>query len=217
MLNDWAFYFITDERLTKTGILDDIHLAIRGGARVVQLRCKEMGGMDKDDTDEDSFLDLAWTARKMTEVVGVDLIINDNPIIASEVYADGLHLGQTDMPMQEARSIFSGIIGRSTHSKEQAKIAVEEGADYIAVGPIWATRTKPDAEGPQGLQLIREARTLTDRPLVAIGGIDLANVGEVIMAGADCACAISATVASDDVCRSVTDFEKLIRAITAKK
>jgi thiamine-phosphate pyrophosphorylase len=131
---------------------------------------------------------------KLTRKAGAMLIINDRVDVALTSGAEGVHLGQYDLSVDEARAILGEgkIIGVSTHSIAQFRAALETSADYIAVGPVYPTITKENPAPVVGLELIREARKLTDRPLVAIGGISHARAPEVIAAGADCVAVISA-------------------------
>ena len=165
--------------------------AIEGGADVIQLR-------DKNATDKE----LVKTAKILLEVTrrrNVPLIINDRPQVAKELGAQGVHLGQEDGPLDAARALLGdeAIIGRSTHSPEQALRAQEEGFDYIGVGPVFATPTKPEYT-PVGLELVRFAAKNIKIPFVAIGGIDLSNVGMVREAGATTVAVVRALMASED-------------------
>jgi thiamine-phosphate pyrophosphorylase len=122
------------------------------------------------------------------------LILNDRPDLAQLAHFDGVHLGQTDLSPADARQILGpqAIIGLSTHTPSQLLAAIDTPTDYLAIGPIFATTTKPDAEHPVGLETLRHIRTLTTKPLVAIGGITLANAPQVLAAGADSIAIISA-------------------------
>lgn len=165
--------------------------AIRGGADVIQLR-------DKAASDEE----LERAARALlavTRAAGVPLVVNDRIEVARRSGADGLHLGQDDAPFSEARRILGerAIVGRSTHSPEQALAAVAEGFDYIGVGPVFSTPTKPSYI-PGGLDLVRFAAQNVPIPFVAIGGIDASNVGRVTEAGARCVAVVRAVMASPD-------------------
>jgi thiamine-phosphate pyrophosphorylase len=157
-----------------------------GGASLIQLRDKDAGGRE--------LLEQAMACLKLTRKSGATLIINDRVDVALTAGADGVHLGQDDLSVDEAREILGGdkIIGVSTHSIAQFRAALETSANYIAVGPVYPTITKENPAPVVGLELVREARKLTDRPLVAIGGISHARAPEVIEAGADCVAVISA-------------------------
>jgi len=161
-------------------------MLLDGGASFIQLRDKEASGRE--------LLDQAIACLKLTREAGATLIINDRVDVALTAGADGVHLGQDDLSVDEAREILGEdkIIGVSTHSIDQFRAALETSANYIAVGPVYPTMTKENPAPVVGLELVREARKLTDRPLVAIGGINLGRAPEVIASGADCVAVISA-------------------------
>jgi len=200
-----GFYFITDSSITKQGALKDTEDAIRGGASVVQYREKNK-----------PYNDMVAEARPLLKLCrdsGVMFIINDNLELAISVGADGLHLGPHDMPLREAKQRFSdGIIGISCGSLADVIMAEDGGADYLAASPVFFTNTKKDIGNPLGLEGIAAFRKATDMPIVAIGGINLTNVRDVVLAGADSVCAISATVGTFDVEASVRDFAARIMA-----
>ncbi len=207
---DWNFYFITDSNLTKQDCLKDVDDAIRGGARVIQYREKNRSKTE--------MLAEARILVNTCKKAGVHLLINNSVEIALDVDAHGVHLGQLDMPLEEARRIFpNGIIGISCSSLADVSEAEAKGADYIAVSPVFFTTTKADIGQPLGLAGITEFRKATDLPVIAIGGIDLENLESVVKAGADSVCAISATVATENVAASVRDFEVIIKKAKAHK
>ena len=146
-------------------------------------------------------LDSARSCLKLTRQAGATLIINDRIEVALTADADGVHLGQTDLAVDEAREIMGDgkIIGVSTHSIEQFRAALETSADYIALGPIFPTTSKEDADPVIGLEMLREARGLTDRPIVAIGGITIESAAEVMAHGADVVAVISALYPLTDI------------------
>lgn len=165
--------------------------AIRGGCRMVQLREK--------DWPAGRLLPLATRLRARCRTAGVTFIVNDRADLAVALAADGVHLGQEDLPPGLARPLLRPgmILGLSTHSVAQARAAHAAGADYIAVGSMFPTTTKPDFElvGPG---LIRTLRDEIRAPLIAIGGITPQNVGEVIRAGADGVAVIAAVCGAED-------------------
>ena len=179
-------YAITDRSLSNCDNVEIVRLMLAGGARLIQLR-------DKDATARELFDD-ARKCLAMTREVGGKLIINDRVDVALTADADGVHLGQDDLTVGEAREILgpNKIIGISTHNSDQFRAALETSADYIAIGPIFPTTSKENPDPVVGLELLREARRLTDRPLVAIGGITLERAEEVVSAGADSIAVISA-------------------------
>jgi len=204
----WAFYFITDSNLTRQGALKDSEDAIRGGAKVIQYREKSK--------PFDEMLEEAGALLALCEASGVDLIINDSPELARAVGASGVHIGQGDGSLLEARKrIPDGIIGVSCGTVADVKNAELGGADYIAASPVFFTGTKKDLGRPVGLDGIARFRQVTGLPIVAIGGINLANVRDVVLAGADSVCAISATVGTSDIAARIREFEAMI--ISARK
>lgn len=188
-----GLYVIIDtEKLGQKDEVDATSQAIRGGASVIQLRDK---GYDKSK--------LFTLAQKMKDVChssGSLFIVNDHLDIALAVNADGLHIGQEDLPLSVVRGLLpiDKIIGLSTHSLAEAQKAEAEGADYIAFGSIFPSQTKKDAK-VVGLEYLRQVRQKISIPIVAIGGIDKENIIEVIAAGADGAAVISAVVTKDNI------------------
>jgi thiamine-phosphate diphosphorylase len=179
-------YAITDRQWSNCAHEDIVRMLLSGGARFIQLRDKEASARE--------LLDQAMECLKLTRKAGATLIINDRVDVALTAGADGVHLGQDDLSVAEAREILGAdkIIGVSTHSIAQFRAALESSADYIAVGPVYPTTTKENSAAVVGLKLVREARKLADRPLVAIGGINHRRAPKVIAAGADCVAVISA-------------------------
>jgi len=172
-------YAILDPEQTRGRPAQRVLAALlEAGVSILQLRVKSLPPVD--------FLELAKQARAVTRAHGCKLIINDRVDIALACGADGVHLGQDDLPLSAGRKLMGQkIIGISTHDLDQARAAERAGADYIGFGPMFGTRTKAtgyEARGPEMLQQIRGAVTL---PIVAIGGITEANVQEVWQAGAD--------------------------------
>jgi thiamine-phosphate pyrophosphorylase len=143
-------------------------------------------------------------------------IVNDHPDISLAVEANGVHLGQDDLPADEARRILGSgkIIGVSTHSTEQAMAAQSAGADYIGFGPLFPTRTK-DAGSLQGIESLRQIRKAVMLPVIAIGGINIQNVGEAIAAGADGAAVISAVLSAADLRQAAREMVARIKRTQA--
>ncbi len=198
-----GYYFITDTKLSRAGNLSDVSHAEACGVKVVQYRNKNA------ETRE-----LYREALSLREICrNSAFIINDRIDIALAVDADGVHLGQSDMPYKEARKMLGPdkIIGITVHNLAEALEAESQGANYLGVSPIFSTRTKADAGKPSGIVMIEEIRAEVDVPLIAIGGINLANAPEVIKAGADGVCAISAVVAKENVGEEIRKFQKLFR------
>jgi thiamine-phosphate pyrophosphorylase len=182
-------YPITDARLSKISHAAQVEKLIEGGAKFIQLREKRASPRE--------FYKSAESALKLARARGVKIIINDRVDIALALKADGVHLGQDDLPPAEARKILGdkAIIGFSTHNVEQAIKAVQFPIDYLAIGPIFATETKENPDRIVGLEGLRKAREATGNfPLVAIGGINSENLREVYKAGADSAAIISSLI-----------------------
>lgn len=203
---DFRLYVIT--ALTNhpgRSVVDVIEQALLGGAQIVQLRNKT--------GSRSEVLEQAKALRELTRKYKVPFIINDYPDIVLEVDADGVHLGQEDMAIADARCLLGPdkIIGVSTHNVTQAIAAEREGADYIGVGPVYPTDTKP-GRAAVSTSYVAEAAKQVSIPFVAIGGITLANVDAVLEAGATRICAVSAIVGSEDPAEVCRAFLKRIEA-----
>jgi len=171
-------YLITGDQGDEVETARIVEAALEGGATVVQLRKKTMPKGEQ--------YAIALALRRLTRLHGALLIVNDHPDIAIAVDADGVHLGQDDLPPAVVRGLpgfHERLIGRSTHSLEQAKAAMDEGADYIAVGPVYPTPTKA-GRAAVGTGLVTDVAAIADRPFVAVGGIDHENAPAVVEAGA---------------------------------
>ncbi|MFN4260679.1 MAG: thiamine phosphate synthase [Gemmataceae bacterium] len=178
-----------------------IQEAAAGGATIVQLREKNLSDRE--------LLDRARNVRRWTRQAGVLFIINDRPDLARLAQADGVHLGQDDLPVREARRIVGSdaLIGVSTHDLDQVRQAVLDGADYIGVGPTFPSATKDFTEFP-GLEFVRQAIAATSLPAFVIGGVTLDNVADVVAAGA-CRVAVSQAVCqSDDPRQTAAEFAR---------
>ena len=183
-------YPLTDSQLSDLSHAEQVRLLSRGGASLIQLREKRLPPLE--------FYEQARAAVAVAEQNGVQLIINDRVDVALAVRAHGVHLGQDDLPPDAARTLLGAeaIIGYSTHNVEQAIAATKLSIDYLAIGPIFATATKSDTAPVLGLEGLRTVRNaIGDFPLVAIGGITLANASDVISAGADSVALINALLA----------------------
>jgi len=173
-------YPITDQHLSGLSHAEQVDLLIDSGATLIQLREKIDPPL--------RFFEQAEPAVRVARDRGAKIIINDRVDIALALKADGVHLGQEDLGPAAARRILGGdaIIGFSTHSLEQARLAAQLPVDYVAIGPIFSTTTKQSTNRPVGLDgLARFREALGGVPLVAIGGITSENIGTVIKAGAD--------------------------------
>ena len=199
-------YVITESAISK-GRSNEfvVKEAIKGGAKIIQLREK---GWDKSKVKEE-----AVKLLKICKKNNVLFIVNDYVDIASEIGADGVHLGQSDMPIKEAREISNKankrlIIGLSTHSAEQAVKADKEDVDYITIGPIFNTRAK---DYTVGTAIIKEIKNKINKPLIAIGGINKNNIDEVLRQGVKSVAVISAVVSADDVKEAASELVGKIR------
>jgi len=195
ILNKMRLYVLLTQELCAVPLLDAARQVIAGGADVIQLREKKL--------DDSELLKTARELRRMTADAGVGFVVNDRPDIARLAEADGVHLGQEDLPPAAARKVLAEdqIIGVSTHSIAQAKQAVADGADYIGVGPVFPTTTRGYAQGV-GLDYVREAAQAISVPLVAIGGIGIANVPDILVAAAGarvCVAVCAAILRADDI------------------
>lgn len=190
---DPRLYLVTDRSYMGTR---DIELVVRqavaGGVTVCQLREKECSAAE--------FVRLGKRLKALLAPLGVPLIINDRLDVALAIQAEGVHLGQKDIPYREARRILGpeAVIGLSVETLEQARQAEEWDVDYLGVSPIYATPTKTDLERTWGLESLKELRKLSRHTLVAIGGIKAENAAAVMAAGADGVAVVSAICASEE-------------------
>lgn len=170
-----------------------------GGAKLLQLRAKDVSSRD--------FLAIARETHAICQRHGCLLIVNDRADIALAVDADGVHVGQEDLPLAAARQVLGPkkIIGVSTHDPEQAREAVRGGADYIGFGPLFGTATKATGYSARGLDQLREIRRLVTLPIVAIGGIAMERAPSALAAGANAVAMISDLVLADDVAAKVRE------------
>ncbi len=193
-------YAIVDpEQTGGRPVASVIDAMLAGGVSVLQLRVKDLPA--------DEFLRLALTARERTARAGCLLIVNDRVDIALAAQADGVHLGQEDLPLEAARPLVGEkLIGISTHSPEQAEAAERGGADYIGFGPMFPTRTKETGYASQGPAMLASVRQRVRIPIVAIGGITAENVAQTWNSGADAAAIISYLTRGDDVTARVKEI-----------
>ncbi|MGB9894214.1 MAG: thiamine phosphate synthase, partial [Candidatus Saccharicenans sp.] len=201
---DLSLYLVTDRRLlTRLSLPDLVKKAIAGGVTLVQLREKECSSRE--------FYDLALEVKKAMPPE-IPLIINDRLDIALAVGAEGIHLGQSDLPVEAARRFLGpgAIIGLSVENLEQLRQAQNLPVDYLAISPVFSTPTKTDTGPAWGLEGLAKARKLTSLPLVAIGGLNEDNVSQVIKAGADGLAVVSAICAAEDPEQAARQLRKLI-------
>ena len=191
---NYSLYLVTDRNLLKnTNLPKAVEEAILGGVTLIQLREKSASTRE--------FYKLALEVKKVTSHYKVPLIINDRLDIAQAVDADGVHLGQSDMPLTMARKILGKgkIIGISAGTVEEAVEAEKNGADYLGIGSVFFTKTKKDIDTPIGIEGLRKMYSSVNIPAVAIGGIDEHNFRDVLSTGVDGISVISAILGKDDI------------------
>lgn len=185
-------------------VYDAVREVLKAGVTFIQYREKDKARRE--------IYEEALRLRELTRSFNAVLIINDHADIALAAAADGVHLGQDDLPLHEARKVMgSGIIGISTHTFEQAREAEAEGADYIGFGPMFHTTTK-DAGRPVGTESLRSIRKSVGIPVVAIGGINVDNLEDVISAGAD-AVAVATAIVKGNISRNAAAFVRALKKI----
>ncbi len=199
---DYTLYLCTDRRLMTCGTIErSVELAIAGGATVVQLREKDCSSKE--------FYELALRVKAVASKANVPLIINDRLDICQAAGADGVHLGQSDLPCSVARKILGDnmIIGVSAATPEEALKAQKDGADYLGVGAVFATSTKTDTRivTPETIREIRAAVTI---PFVVIGGVNKENISSLYGLGINGAAVVSAIVAQDDIKAAAREMRK---------
>lgn len=201
-----GLYLILDQQYAKKDIVSIAEEALDAGVDVIQYREK---GLSKKDA-----IKIAEKLRTLTAKAAVTFIINDDPALALAVNADGVHLGQEDIPVDIARRILGKdkIIGLSTHNFKEAMEAIYLDINYIGFGPIFQSRTKM-VTSPLGIDAIRMIRDSITVPIIAIGGISDENVADVIKGGADGAAVISAILSSTDIKKSISKFKERMREV----
>jgi thiamine-phosphate pyrophosphorylase len=186
-----GLYFVTDRGLCGKKPLEEVVLqAVKGGAAYVQLREKDISTR--------FFVEEAKRIKKLLEQYRVPLIINDRVDVALACGAEGVHIGQEDMPYETVRKLMGqkAIIGLSVETWEDVEVSQKLDVNYIGVSPVFSTPTKTDTKGAWGLEGLSKIKAFSRHPLVAIGGINESNVREVVKAGADCIAVVSAICAA---------------------
>ena len=208
---DYSLYLVTDrELMAAAGIEECVEQAVSGGCTVVQLREKTASSRE--------FYETAARVRKITADLGVPLIINDRADIALAVNADGVHVGQDDLPIDAARRIMGkdAIIGVSANNVTEARTAAALGADYLGVGAMFATSTKTDAD-LTSMDELRRIRAEIKIPIVVIGGINKNNAPLFAETGIDGIAVVSAIVAQKDPCGAARELKMLFHGIMDAK
>jgi len=197
-----GYYFITDADLSRKGNASDVKAAVSAGVSVVQYREKCVSSK--------KMYEEALVLRRICK--DITFIVNDRVDVALAVGADGVHLGQCDLPLDVARKMLGRkkIIGVTVHSVKEAQEAQKTGADYLGVSPIFITSTKSDAGRPVGVKMIKAIKNKVNIPIIAIGGINFSNLKDILAAGADGFCAISCVVTKRDVRKEIEKIQRLL-------
>jgi thiamine-phosphate pyrophosphorylase len=208
----WSgLYLVTDASIIHgLSVLEAVEKAILGGLKFVQYREKNLS--------PSMSCEIAEVLRHLTRKAGATFIVNDDVSLALAVEADGVHLGQEDLPIREARKVLGHqrLIGVSTHSVQEASAAEKAGADYVGLGPIYPSTTK-QTRSPLGCGVMHQVAEMVKIPFFAIGGINRANLREVLMAGATGAAVISAILTSPDITQATRDFLQTIASIKGSR
>jgi len=206
-----SLYAILDPSLTNEPVISIAEKLGAAGVKLFQLRDKH--------ASPGKLYSQALELLSVLKPCGARLIVNDRPDIAAMSGAGGVHVGQEDLPVEDARAICGSPfwVGVSTHNIEQLREAVLTSADYIAVGPIFATSSKQNPDPVVGLDLLRQARNLTRKPLVAIGGITIESAADVFRAGADSVAVISDLAGASDPAARAQEFIAIAERVRAKK
>jgi len=201
-------YLVTDPRLNagrdeETVIREAVSL---GGVGLVQFRSKYL--------TKRAYFEQASHLVKICRELGVPLLLNDHVDIAALLDCDGIHVGQSDLPVSEVRRLLGPdkTIGLSTHTVEQALAAQTSGADYINIGPVFATATKDTPVVPVGMDMVRAVTAISRLPVTTMGGIKHANAADVVRAGADRVAVVTAITEAPDIARAAADLKAVVEA-----
>ena len=202
-MTDFGLYLVMTN--PKVGYVACAEAAVKAGVKMLQLRMKH--------APREEIVRVGRAVRAVTRGTATRFIVNDDPSIAAEVAADGVHVGQDDMPVAEVRARFPslGLVGLSTHSPEQARAAVAQRPDYIGVGPVWATPTKDVPDPTLGVETAGRMAAAAPFPAVCIGGVDAERLPELLRAGARNYGVVRAVCAADD------PFAALVRLREAER
>ncbi len=203
-------YVILDATLLPISAIDCAQELAAAGVRLMQYRHKHAAAGE--------MLEVSKHLAAALQPQGITFIVNDRPDVAAMAYASGVHVGQDDLGVEATRTLVGEkIIGISTHNRGQFEKAAQSSADYIAVGPIFSTSSKANPDPVVGTEFIRQVRALTDKPIVAIGGIKLENAAEVIAAGANSVAVISDILTAPDRVRRAKQYLELLGEAEADK
>lgn len=201
---DYTLYMVTDRRFLRgRSLVDTVLKAVKGGVTMVQLREKEASSRE--------FYELALRLQALLRESRVPLIINDRFDIALAVDADGVHIGQEDIPLDDVIRLWGKdkITGLSVSSLEEARAGQKQGASYLGLGPVYATATKTNAVSPTGLELLTQVKRSLDIPVVAIGGVDMRNLAAIRKSGADGAAVVSCLMNASDIEKTAREMVEL--------
>ena len=203
-MTDFGFYLVMTN--PKVGYAACAQAAVDGGVRIVQLRMK--------DAPRDEIVTVGRTIRDITHGTDTRFIVNDDPSIAAEVGADGVHVGQGDMPVPEVRRLYPSlrIVGLSTHNPEQALAAIDVKPDYIGVGPVWATPTKKIPDPVLGIETAMRMVRSVPFPAVTIGGIDASRLPGLLQAGARNYAVVREVCGADDPLAAIRNLKRIYDA-----
>lgn len=202
---DYSLYLVTDRTLCGAkGIEETVCQAVAGGVSVVQLREKDL--------DTRRFIETAVALKQHLAPLGIPLLINDRVDVALAAGADGVHIGQSDMPYAMARTLLGkkAIIGLSVENMAHVTEAKRLDVDYLGISPVFATGTKADAASPWGLEGVRRIRLVTNHLLVGIGGIHATNAADVLLAGADGVAVVSAICGASSPCDAAKELRRAV-------
>jgi thiamine-phosphate pyrophosphorylase len=203
---DYSLYLVTDQKLCLGRELIEVVMeAVAGGVCIVQIREK--------DSDTRDFFQLATAMKKSLEKTNVPLIINDRVDVAIAVDADGVHVGQTDLPCAVVRDMIGPekILGVSINTFEQIDEAHKLNIDYLSLSPVFPTPTKPDTTPAFGIEGLKKARHMTSRPLMTIGGIDKTNLKDIVDTGMDGVAVVSAICSAPSPRMAARELAEIIR------
>ena len=203
MMQDFGFYLVMTN--PKVGYVECAKAAVKAGVKIIQLRMKHC--------PREEIVAMAREVRAVTRGTGTLFIVNDDPSIAAEVGADGVHVGQDDMSVAEVRAKYPSlkIVGLSTHNPEQAREAIAQKPDYIGCGPVWATPTKDIPDPTLGVETAVAMAKSVLFPAVCIGGIDYERLPGLLKAGAKNYSVVRAVCASDDPYAAIVRLQTLAR------
>lgn len=203
-MTDFGFYLVMTN--PKVGYAACAQAAVDGGVRIIQLRMK--------DAPRDEIVSVGRTVRDITRGTDTLFIVNDDPSIAAEVGADGVHVGQGDMPVPEVRRLYPSlrVVGLSTHNPEQALASLDVKPDYIGVGPVWATPTKKIPDPVLGIETAMRMVRSVPYPAVAIGGIDASRLPELLQAGARNYAVVREVCGADDPLAAIRNLKRIYDA-----